>query len=255
MSAPGTERHRTAEDLGPEHDPGPDAARARLDDEGVADAASEPLAAGDGHLVRVGTASWTDPTMTATGVFYPTNANTAEERLQHYAATFPLVEVDATYYALPAESTAKLWVERTPPDFVFDIKAHALMTGQGTETKRLPKALRQELPEPIAAKSRVYAKDLPSDVLDAVYGMFRDALEPLLTELEEGDRAGVLAAWSALSTHWGGRLRMRTPAGEVEGIAQRLDADGGLVLRTIDGRETTVLAGNLQPAAEGWDAA
>ena len=132
-----------------------------------------------GHTIRVGTASWTDPTMTATGVFYPTNATTAEERLQHYAATFPLVEVDATYYALPAESTAKLWVERTPPDFVFDIKAHALMTGQGTETKRLPKALRQELPEPIAAKSRVYAKDLPPDVLDAVYGIFRDALEPL----------------------------------------------------------------------------
>jgi hypothetical protein len=48
---------------------------------------------------------------------------------------------------------------------------------------------------------------------------------------------------------------VRTPAGEVEGIAQRLDADGGLVLRTIDGGETTVLAGDLQPAAEGWDAA
>src|SRR4029453_195787 len=98
-------------------------------------------------------------------VFYPTPATTAEERLQYYAATFPLVEVDATYYALPAESTAKLWVERTPPDFVFDIKAHALMTGQGTETKRLPKALRAELPEPVASKSRVYAKDLPPEVL------------------------------------------------------------------------------------------
>src|SRR5689334_19151001 len=53
------------------------------------------------------------------------------------------------------------------------------MTGQGTETKRLPKALREQLPEPIASKSRVYAKDLPPDVLDAVYGIFRDALEPL----------------------------------------------------------------------------
>ena len=82
-----------------------------------------------------------------------------------------------------------------------------------------------------------------------------DALEPLWAELQEGDRAAVLAAWSALSTHWGGWLRVRTPAGEVEGIAQRLDADGGLVLRTIDGRDTTVLAGDLQPVAEGWDAA
>jgi uncharacterized protein YecE (DUF72 family) len=159
------------------HDPGSDSAGDRAAD--VTTAAVDPIEVPGGGRIRVGTASWTDPTMTATGVFYPTSANTAEERLQHYAATFPLVEVDATYYALPAESTAKLWVERTPPDFVFDIKAHALMTGQGTETKRLPKALRQELPEPIATKSRVYAKDLPPEVLEAVYGIFRDALEPL----------------------------------------------------------------------------
>jgi BirA family biotin operon repressor/biotin-[acetyl-CoA-carboxylase] ligase len=78
-----------------------------------------------------------------------------------------------------------------------------------------------------------------------------DALEPLWDELEEGDRASVLAAWSALAPHWGGWLRVRTPSGEVEGIAQRLDADGGLVLRTIDGGETTVFAGDLEPAAEG----
>src|SRR6185369_12385184 len=46
-----------------------------------------------------------------------------------------------------------------------------------------------------------------------------DALEPLWNELQEGDRAGVLAAWSALAPHWGARLRVRTPSGEVEGIA------------------------------------
>jgi uncharacterized protein YecE (DUF72 family) len=159
------------------HDPGSDAAGDRAAD--VETAAVEPIEVPGGGRIRIGTASWTDPTMTAAGVFYPTTATNPEERLQHYAATFPLVEVDATYYALPAESTAKLWVERTPPDFVFDIKAHALMTGQGTETKRLPRTLRQELPEPIASKSRVYAKDLPPEVLDAVYGIFRDALEPL----------------------------------------------------------------------------
>ena len=85
--------------------------------------------------------------MTASGVFYPVGADSAEERLQYYASTFPVVEVDATYYALPAERTSQLWVDRTPPDFTFDIKAHALMTGQGTETKRLPKSIREALPE------------------------------------------------------------------------------------------------------------
>ena len=159
------------------NDPGADAAGARAED--VENAAATPLEIGGGGHIRIGTASWTDPTMTASGVFYPASATTAEERLQHYAATFPLVEVDATYYALPAAATAKLWVDRTPPDFVFDIKAHALMTGQGTETKRLPKAIRTELPEPVATKSRIYAKDLPPDVLDAVWDAFREGLEPL----------------------------------------------------------------------------
>ena len=83
----------------------------------------------------------------------PRGADTAEERLGYYASRFPLVEVDATYYALPARRTAELWVERTPPDFTFDIKAHALMTGQPTETKRLPKDLREALPAELAAKA------------------------------------------------------------------------------------------------------
>ncbi len=160
-------------------DPGVDAAGARGDE--VESAAAAPIVLGGGGEVRVGTASWTDPTMTAAGVFYPAAAKTAEERLQHYAATFPLVEVDATYYALPAATTAQLWVERTPPDFIFDIKAHALMTGQGTETKRLPRAIKSELPEPVASKARIYAKDLPVDLLDEVWRTFRDGLEPLAT--------------------------------------------------------------------------
>ena len=74
---------------------------------------------------------------------------------------------------------AELWVERTPPDFTFDIKAHALMTGQPTETKRLPKAIREALPDELAAKPRIYAKDLPAELLDAVWTTFPDGLAPL----------------------------------------------------------------------------
>ena len=159
------------------HDPGPDVAGKRA---GAIDAAAaEPLATPSGGHIRIGTASWTDPTMTVPGVFYPAGADTAEERLVFYADRFPLVEVDATYYALPSERTAALWVERTPPDFTFDIKAHALMTGQPTETKRLPKDIRESLPPEVAGKSRVYAKDLPDEVADEVWKRFRDGLEPL----------------------------------------------------------------------------
>src|SRR6186713_208109 len=159
-----------------DHDPGSDAASARV--AALETAAAEPIETG-GARVLVGTASWTDPTMTASGVFYPKGADNAEERLAYYASTFPLVEVDATYYALPAEGTARLWAERTPPDFTFDIKAHALMTGQGTETKRLPKAIREALPEELQAKSRIYTKDFPAELNDEVWRMFRSALAPL----------------------------------------------------------------------------
>ncbi len=160
------------------HDPGPDAASDRLD--GVSpDIAASPLRIGDSATIRIGTASWTDPTMTAAGVFYPEGADSAEERLNYYASRFPVVEVDATYYALPVRRTAELWVERTPPDFVFDIKAHALMTGQPTETKRLPKDLRSALPAEVAEKARIYAKDLPDELRDDVWAWFADGLEPL----------------------------------------------------------------------------
>jgi uncharacterized protein YecE (DUF72 family) len=170
--------HRPAEDLGPAHDPGPEAARARMD-AALEDAAAVPLELPSGHRIRVGTASWTDPTMTAAGVFYPSEADTAEERLQFYASRFPVVEVDATYYALPSRRLSELWVERTPPDFVFDIKAHALLTGQPTETKRLPKGLREALPATLASKARLYAKDLPGELLAEVWRLFADGLAPL----------------------------------------------------------------------------
>ncbi|HEY7600725.1 MAG TPA: DUF72 domain-containing protein [Candidatus Limnocylindrales bacterium] len=159
------------------HDPGPDVAARRAAD--VLDAAREPITLAGGATVRLGTSSWTDPTMTAGNVFYPPGADSAEERLHYYASQFPLVEVDATYYALPARRTSELWVERTPPDFVFDIKAHALLTGQPTETKRLPKQIREELPAELADKRRLYARDLPAELRDAVWAMFLDGLAPL----------------------------------------------------------------------------
>ena len=143
------------------------------------DAAAVPIELPDGATIRVGTSSWTDPTMTAANVFYPAGADTAEERLQYYASQFPLVEVDATYYALPAARTAELWRDRTPPDFVFDIKGHALLTGQPTEVKRLPKVIREALPAELAARTRIYARDLPAELRKAVWQMFLDGLAPL----------------------------------------------------------------------------
>jgi uncharacterized protein YecE (DUF72 family) len=117
--------------------------------------------------------------MTARGVFYPEGATTAEDRLRYYATKFPLVEVDSTYYALPREQQARLWVERTPAGFVMDVKAHALMTGQPSEVKRLPKEIRDGLPEMLQQKARIYGKDLPKELGDRVWELFKEGVEPL----------------------------------------------------------------------------
>jgi uncharacterized protein YecE (DUF72 family) len=172
-------RTRLELDRDPAHDPGIDLARDRAD--AIAGSARRPLIIGDGGPIRIGTASWTDPSLTAPGVFYPEGQSSAEQRLRFYADRFTLVEVDATYYALPARRMADLWVERTPDDFTFNLKAHALMTGQPTETSRLPREIREALPRALRDKRRIYSKDLPTELLDAVWRIYREALEPLRT--------------------------------------------------------------------------
>jgi uncharacterized protein YecE (DUF72 family) len=159
------------------NDPGVEVARARaaaLDTSRT----TQGLRIGNARVL-IGTAGWTDPTLTAPGVFYPPKTSSAEDRLRYYASRFGMVEVDSPYYALPTASMAELWVQRTPSDFRFDVKAHALMTGHPTEVARLPKVLREALPADIAAKKRVYPKDLPGPVYDAVWGAFVDAMRPL----------------------------------------------------------------------------
>jgi uncharacterized protein YecE (DUF72 family) len=127
--------------------------------------------------VLVGTASWTDATLIKSGRFYPPQAKTAEARLQYYASQFPLVEIDSTYYALPAERTAQLWVERTPADFVFNVKAFRLFTGHPAQPSALPADLRRALPP--TDKSNFYLRDLAEEIRAELWRRFRLGLEPL----------------------------------------------------------------------------
>ena len=124
--------------------------------------------------ILVGTASWTDKTLLASG-WYPESANTAEKRLQYYARRFPLVEVDATYYSPPAESTAQLWAERSPAGFLFNIKAFSLLTGHPTKLSAIYKDLRPE-----TDKKNVYPDDLTPQAYEDVWTRFLSALDPLV---------------------------------------------------------------------------
>jgi uncharacterized protein YecE (DUF72 family) len=123
--------------------------------------------------IRVGTASWTDKTLLASG-WYPPDATSAEERLRYYATQFSLVEVDSTYYTPPNEANSQRWVARTPEGFRFDVKAFSLLTQHPTRPTALYKDLRPE-----TDKKNVYAKDLEPKVVDEVWERFLSALSPL----------------------------------------------------------------------------
>lgn len=127
--------------------------------------------------VLVGTTSWTEKTLIESGRFYPPQANTAEERLRYYATQFPVVEVDSTYYGLPSERNALLWAERTPPGFVFHVKAFRLFTQHQTPPQALPRDVRERLGPP--PRKNFYYDDVPDGLKDELWLRFRLALEPL----------------------------------------------------------------------------
>ena len=127
--------------------------------------------------ILIGTASWTDRTLIKDGHFYPSEAKTAEARLRYYAEQFPIVEVDSTYYFPPSEKNSVLWIERTPKDFTFNVKAYSLLTNHPTRPDSLYKDL--QLPEELADKKNLYREQLPDTIVDEVWQRFRDALMPL----------------------------------------------------------------------------
>jgi uncharacterized protein YecE (DUF72 family) len=154
-------------------------------------------------------------------VFYPSDASTPEARLRYYASRFPLVEADAGFYAIPDPVNSERWVERTPPGFTFNVKAHALMTGHATDVARLPQTIRDALPEELARQRRVYAKDLPLEIRDEVWRLFRRAVEPLH---EAGKLGAVLlqfAPWIRPAKHTPQLLaRVRERLGDIPGAVE-----------------------------------
>lgn len=143
--------------------------------------------------IQVGTASWTDRTLLASG-WYPPDVDSAAKRLAYYAGRFPVVEVDSTYYTPPNERNSALWTERTPDGFTFNIKAFSLLTGHPTRVSALYKDLR-----PDTDKLNVYPKDLDEATVDAVWERFLSALEPLHAAGRLGAVLFQFPAWFPIS--------------------------------------------------------
>lgn len=79
------------------------------------------MAATKGRIL-VGTCNWADHRH-----FYPERMPAAD-RLAYYARFFPMVEADTTFYGVPKPGVADRWIEATPEDFIFNVKAHRSLT-------------------------------------------------------------------------------------------------------------------------------
>lgn len=72
-----------------------------------------------------------------------------------------------------------LWLERTPPEFTFNIKAYSLLTNHPTRPDSLYKEIREGLPPEVASKRNLYRENLPNETVEEVWKRFHDALMPL----------------------------------------------------------------------------
>lgn len=104
--------------------------------------------------ILVGTSSWSDHLH-----FYPEGLP-SNQQIVYYSQRFPVVEINSTYYRPMPKRNFELWAQRTPDDFVFDVKPHRQLTWHDR-------------------------KNPPSD--EAALG-FSEALQPL----RDADKLGVL---------------------------------------------------------------
>jgi uncharacterized protein YecE (DUF72 family) len=131
--------------------------------------------------IYVGTASWTDPEFIKAGWYPPAVKNDAAARLRYYADHFPLVEVNATFYALPSLRTVENWTARTPDRFRFVVKAHQVISGHRSDPSRLPGPLRTL---PFATDARGHIVRPSRELRDAAIDTLLEALGPMGAKLE-----------------------------------------------------------------------
>jgi uncharacterized protein YecE (DUF72 family) len=133
--------------------------------------------------VRVGTCSWADDSLSK--LWYPPGVSSAEARLRWYADHFDTVEVNSSYYALPTAEMATAWAQRTPPGFVFHVKAFGMMTRHPVKVEQLPPDLRSQAVFDQRGRVEHPSQELRSEV----FRRFLQAVAPLR---EAGKLGGIL---------------------------------------------------------------
>jgi uncharacterized protein YecE (DUF72 family) len=150
---------------------------------------------------RVGLSAWTDKSMIEDGEFYPRRTMTAEERLWWYSRYFDVVEVNSSFYAIPSPDVSKIWVQRTPPGFLFNVKAYGLLTGHHVDAARLPDGLRGLLT--VGHRAQKAGRIPASAITDEARAWAFEAMQAALAPIREADKLGYvlfqLAPWLKFS--------------------------------------------------------
>ena len=123
------------------------------------------------------------------------------DRLRFYAAAFDTVEINASYYAIPAARNALLWAARTPPGFVFNVKAYSLLTGHHPRAESLPAELRVLLPAhpKLTRRGEIDRSAFGREALGECFRLYREALAPLAESGKLGYVLFQLAPWIRFS--------------------------------------------------------
>src|SRR4051812_16291677 len=130
--------------------------------------------------ILVGTSSWADPGFVEE--WYPKGLP-ARDRLEWYAARFPVVEVNSSFYAIPERETVGRWARVTPEHFVFDVKLHKLLSRHSAQIKELPPEVRDGVEVNQRGRVRL-TPELQKEMVERT----KDAVEPL-------ERTGKLGAF------------------------------------------------------------
>lgn len=201
---------------------------------------------------RIGLSSWTDKSMLEEGEFYPRKTMSAEERLRWYARFFDSVEVNSSFYALPSTEVTTLWAARTPPGFIFSVKAWGVLTGHHVEAARLPDAVKRLLPAQVRnRRGRIPNASFTAEARAWAFAELRNVLAPLQEQAKLGYVLFQLAPWMTLSDaslvylstvarHLAGmtvsvEFRHRSWFGPRTDETLRFLADHGLTYVSIDG--------------------
>jgi uncharacterized protein YecE (DUF72 family) len=176
--------------------------------------------------VRVGTSGWSYKEWK--GSFYPPKIP-AQDMLRFYSARFPTVEVNNSFYRIPAERVLVDWAEQVPESFRFVMKASRRVTHNNR--------LRDE---------------------DGSLGYFLRAVNPLGARLGptlfqlppnfEKDMGRLHGFMAALPRHWPAAMEFRHPSWFDDEVYDALRSRG-VALVAVDQNEDEGLGSPLIPTA------